>query len=81
MLQWHQGEVVDRVARAFPVLAVKAVQFRLTKAGDRVERPTVIMPEPIKAELLPEERAQLDSLLAEMEDLIRKKSAKPEKAV
>jgi len=73
LLQWHEKELVERLGRAFPVLEIRAVQFRLTRAGDQVERPTTIMPEPVKPELTEAERTQLDSLLVELEALIQKK--------
>lgn len=76
LLQWHQGELVDRLAAAFPQLGVRAVQFRLTKAGDRVERPNVVMPDPVKPELSADEQAQLDHILADLEELIHKKAGK-----
>ena len=76
LLQWHQGELVDRLGRTFPLLAVKAVQFRLTRAGERVERPTAIMPEPVKPDLSPQEKALLDGLLAELEAMIQKNGSK-----
>lgn len=73
LLQWYENDLVARLARAFPMLGIQAVQFRLTRAGDRVERPTVVMPEAVKQELSAEDRLQLDALLKEMEDLIHKK--------
>jgi hypothetical protein len=73
LLQWHQQELVDRLGRAFPALGIRAVQFRLTRAGEAVERPNVVMPEPVKPELTPEEQTQLDGLLADLEALIRNK--------
>ncbi len=81
LLQWHQGELVERLDRAFPVLKIKAVQFRLPKAGDQVERPNVVMPEPVKPDLSPAEKAQLDTILADLEALIRKKAPGGEKSV
>ena len=72
LLQWHQVELVENLARAFPELKIRAVQFRLTRAGDHVERPTVIMPDPVKPQLSIEEQAALDSLLAELEAMIRR---------
>ena len=81
LLQWHQGELVERLGRAFPVLAIRAVQFRLPKAGDRVERPNVVMPDAVKPELSPEEQTQLDTILADLEELIRKKTGDGENAV
>lgn len=74
LLQWHQGELVDRLAATFPSLGIRAVQFRLSRPGEAVERPNVVMPEPVKPELSPEERAQMDGVLADLEELIRKKS-------
>lgn len=73
LLQWHENAIVDRLAAAFPILKIAAVRFRLVKAGDRVERPNVVMPDPVKPELSAEEQAQLDGILADLEDLIRKK--------
>lgn len=73
LLQWHQQELVDRLERAFPALGIRAVQFRLTRAGETVERPTVVMPEPVKPELSAEEQTQLQDLLADLEALIRNK--------
>jgi len=81
LLQWHQGELVERLARAFPELKIRAVQFRLTRAGDQVERPTVVMPDPVKPQLSSEEQAQLDALLAELEAMIRKKGGDGENSV
>ena len=74
LLQWHQAEIVERLKSAFPTLSVRAVQFRLTRAGDAVERPTVVMPDPVKPELSDDEKAQLDTLLTELDELIHKKS-------
>ena len=81
LLQWHQGELVERLNRAFPLLDIRAVQFRLPKAGDRVERPNVVMPEPVKPDLSAEEQAQLVTILADLEALIRKKTGDGEKSV
>jgi predicted nucleic acid-binding Zn ribbon protein len=72
LLQWHERELVARVRTQFPVLNVRAVHFRLIRAGESVERPTVVMPEPVKPELDPQEQARLDVLLEEMEGLIRR---------
>jgi len=74
LLQWHQGELVERLAQQFPVLGIKAVQFRLAKAGAPVERPTVVMPEAVKPELSAEEQAQLATILADLEAMIQKKN-------
>lgn len=81
LLQWHQGELVDRLGRAFPALGIRAVQFRLTKAGETVERPNVVMPDPVKPELSAEEQGQLDTILADLEALIRKKTKDGENSV
>jgi hypothetical protein len=81
LLQWHQGELVERLAGYFPSLKIQAVQFRLSRPGEQVERPTVVMREQPKPQLTPEEQAQLDVLLAEMEELIRKKSQGGENSV
>jgi len=81
LLQWHQADLVERLARAFPDLAIRAVQFRLVRGGERIERPNVVMPEPVKPELSPEEQGQLDHILADLEDLIRKKTGGGEKSV
>lgn len=74
LLQWHQGDLVERLDRHFPALGIRAVQFRLTKAGETVERPNVIMPDPVKPDLSAEEQGQLDTILADLEALIRKKT-------
>lgn len=74
LLQWHQGELVERLSRAFPTLSIQAVQFRLSKPGAQVERPNVVMPDPVKPDLSPEEQEQLEGILADLEALIRKKS-------
>jgi len=76
LLQWHERELLEAVGSNFPVLKVRAVQFRLSKPGQPVERPTVVMPEPVKPELEPAERERLDALLSEMEGLIRKNRGK-----
>jgi len=81
LLQWHQGELVDRLEKAFPVLGIKAVQFRLTRPGDQVERPNVIMPEPVKADLSPAEQQQLEMILGDLEALIQRKTGPGEKSV
>lgn len=81
LLQWHQGEIIDRLERAFPQLGIRAMQFRLVKAGDRVERPNVVMPDPVKPDLSPEEQGQLDVILAELEEMIQKKGRDGEKSV
>jgi len=81
LLQWHQGDVVERVSRVFPNLGVKAVQFRLSRPGDQVERPTVVMPDPVKPELSEADQAQLNGLLCELEEMIRKKSGAEENSV
>jgi len=73
LLQWHERELVERLARGFPALGIRAVQFRLSRAGAPVERPTVVMPDPVKPELSAEEQAQLDTILADLEALIRRK--------
>ena len=81
LLQWHQTEIVERLTSAFPTLSVRAVQFRLTRPGDPVDRPTVVMPDPVKPELSEEDKAQLAALLAELEELIHKKPGGGEKSV
>lgn len=81
LLQWHQGDIVQRLDQAFPVLHIRALQFRLTRAGDQVERPNVVMPDPVKPELTPEEQDQLAVILADLEDLIRKKGGNGEKSI
>ena len=81
LLQWHQGALVEKLAQAFPALGVKVVQFRLTRAGDPVERPTVVMPDAVKPELSPADREQLDSLIRELEEMIRKKTSTGENTV
>lgn len=73
LLQWHQGELVQKLEQHFPVLGIRAVQFRLTKAGSPVERPNVVMPDPVKPDLSAEEQEQLDTILADLEALIRSK--------
>lgn len=73
LLQWHEGTLVLRLKAAFPDLAIAAVRFRLVRAGDRWDRPTTVMPEPVKPELTAEEQNQLDGLLADLESLIRSK--------
>jgi len=73
LLQWHENAIVDRLAATFPILKIAAIRFRMVKAGDRVERPNVVMPDPVKPELSAEEQTQLDGILADLEDLIRKK--------
>jgi len=81
LLQWHQADVVDRVAKSFPSLGVRVAQFRLTRAGEHVERPTVVMPDPVKPVLSDADQAQLDGLLRELEGLIRKNSEGRENSV
>jgi len=81
LLQWHQGELVERLGHHFPSLGIRAVQFRLTKAGAPVERPNVVMPDPVKPDLSTEEQAQLDTILADLEALIRKKTKDGENSV
>jgi hypothetical protein len=76
LLQWHEREILQAVCSSFPVLKIRAVQFRLSKPGYPVERPTVVMPEPVKPALEPEEQERLDALLNEMEGLIRKNRGK-----
>ena len=79
LLQWHQREVVEKLGGAFPSLKIQMVQFRLSRGGDQVERPTTVMPEPVKPELTEEEQEQLAVILADLQTLIQEKSAKPEK--
>lgn len=74
LLQWHQGEIVEKLAHHFPTLSIRAIQFRLTKAGSPVERPNVVMPDPVKPDLTTEEQDQLNTILADLEALIRKKT-------
>ena len=74
LLQWHQGEIVERLSSHFPVLGIRAVQFRLAKAGSPVERPNVVIPDPVKPDLSVEEQAQLDTIIGDLEALIRQKS-------
>jgi|GEM_PF-1409431 hypothetical protein len=81
LLQWHQGEIVERLKSSFPTLAIQTLQFRLTRPGEAVERPTVVMPDPVKAELSDDDKAQLADLVAELEDMIRKKTGAGEKSV
>ncbi len=81
LLQWHQAALVERLGHAFPSLGIRAVQFRLTRPGNQVERPTVVMPAPVKPELSADEKRQLEVLMAEMEELIRKKTGSGEKSV
>lgn len=81
LLQWHQGELVDRLGQHFPALGIRAVQFRLAKAGSPVERPNVVMPEPVKPELTAGEQAQLELILADLEALIQKKTKDGEQSV
>lgn len=81
LLQWHQGELVERLQASFPVLAIKGVQFRLTRAGDPVERPNVVMPQPVRPELSPDEQAQLEHILQDLESLIQRKSGTTENSV
>jgi predicted nucleic acid-binding Zn ribbon protein len=76
LLQWHEGELLQTIASSFPVLKVRAVQFRLSKPGRPVEKPTVVMPDPVKPVLEPGEQERLDALLDEMEGLIRKNRGK-----
>lgn len=71
LLQWHQGEVVERLGGWFPQLQIRALNFRLSRPGDPVERPTVVMPPPADTTLSAEEQAQLDGLIGELEALIR----------
>jgi predicted nucleic acid-binding Zn ribbon protein len=81
LLQWHQGELVERLSGAFPTLGIRALQFRLSRPGEAVERPNVVMPDPVKPELSPGEQAQLDAIIADLEALIRKKSREGENSV
>lgn len=81
LLQWNQTDLVDRLARAFPELKIQALQFRLSRPGEAVERPTVVMPEPVKPELSAEEQRQLDTILADLEALIRKKPPEGENSI
>lgn len=76
LLQWHEQELVTRIRTAFPILKIKALHFRLVRSDDSIERPTVVMPEPMKPEVDPEEQAKLDTLLAELEGLMRKSRGK-----
>ncbi len=78
LLQWHEGALRERLVAAFPSLGIRALQFRLTRAGDPVERPTTVMPDPVKAELTAEEKLQLEGLIAELETMIRKNPPKGE---
>ena len=70
LLQWHQGEILSRLQRSFPTLSIRALQFRLTRAGEPVERPNVVMPAPVKTQLSVAEQTQLDSLIGDLELLI-----------
>ena len=81
LLQWHQGELVERLALAFPNLGIRALQFRLSRPGEAVERPNVVMPDPVKPELSPEEQGKLDAVLADLEALIAKKKRDGENSV
>ncbi len=76
LLQWHEQELLRSIVSSFPILKIRAVQFRLSKPGHPVERPTVVMPEPVKPVLESEEQERLDTLLREMEGLIRKNRGK-----
>jgi hypothetical protein len=73
--------LVERLAATFPNLGIRALQFRLSRPGDVVERPNVVMPDPIKPDLSPEEQEKLDAILADLEALIRKKSRDGENSV
>jgi predicted nucleic acid-binding Zn ribbon protein len=73
LLQWHQGEILDRVRAAFPSLGIRSLQLRLIRAGETVERPNVVMPEPVKPELSGEEQEQMDEILAQLDAMIHKK--------
>ena len=81
LLQWHQGDLVERLEKHFPTLGIRAIQFRLAKAGSPVERPNVVMPDPVKPDLSPEEQEQLGAILADLEALIRKKTKDGEDSV
>jgi len=70
LLQWHQTDILERVREAFPTLGVRSLQLRLVRAGETVERPNVVMPAPVKPELSPEELAQRDEILAQLDKLI-----------
>ncbi len=72
LLQWNEQELVERLGVAFPVLGIRSLQFRLSRPGDQVERPTAVMPEPVKVELSADERSQMDAVLKELESLIQK---------
>jgi len=72
LLQWHQDELVERLDHSFPSLKIRGVQFRLTRGGDSIERPTTVMPEPVKPDLSPQEQAELNAILAELEAMIQK---------
>jgi hypothetical protein len=76
LLQWHEHELVARIGASFPVLKVQTLQFRLVRAGQSIERPVVVMPDPVKPPLDSQEQAKLDALLAEMEGLIQRNRGK-----
>jgi len=71
LLQLHEPELLARLGASFSVLKIRSLHFRLSKPGQPVERSNVVMPEPVKLALAPEEQAQLDALLDEMEGMIR----------
>ena len=70
LLQWHQGEILDRVRLAFPTLGIRSLQLRLVRAGETVERPNVVMPAPVKPELSPQELVQRDEILDQLDKMI-----------
>ena len=76
LLQWHEQEILARLGASFAVLRVRALHFRLIRPGETVERPLVVMPEPVKPSLDTGEQAKLDALLDEMEGMIRKARGK-----
>lgn len=73
LLQLHQGPLTERLSRAFPNLSIRAVRFRLSPPGQVIERPNVVMPDPVKPELSDEEQAHLAQVLSDLEELIAKK--------
>ncbi len=74
LLQWNQADILDGVRRAFPALGVRTLQLRLVRAGETVERPNVVMPEPVKPELSAEEQAEMDEILAQLDAMIHPKT-------
>jgi len=70
LLQWNQVDILEAVRTAFPELAVNNLQLRLVRAGESVERPTVVMPAPVKPDLSAAEQAEMDEILAQLDAMI-----------